>query len=250
MLETAVRAAKAAGEIQKKHFGEILQVDEKDRFDIKLQVDKLCEEKIIEIISEKFPGHAILGEESGASGSSENCWVIDPLDGTVNFFYGVPSFCCSIGLEIKGEPHIGVIYNPCCDELFTAEKGKGAFLNGKRITVSDVSEIDQCMVAIGFMKDENTITAAVEAIDRSIREIFKIRCMGSAALDMAYIAAGRFTGYYECGIRNWDISAGKALLAEAGGKFIEKRVNETTVNIFAGNTNAFDKMAPYFPVDI
>lgn len=250
MLETAKKAALAAGEIQKKHFGEILQVDEKCRFDIKLQVDKLCEEKIIEILSAEFPDHAILGEESGASGDSEYKWVIDPLDGTVNFFYGIPAFCVSIGLEINDDPYIGVIYDPLKDEMFAAEKGKGTTLNGKPVKVSEISELDQCMVAVGFMKDDRTVNAAVAAIERSIHDIFKIRCMGSAALDMAYIAAGRFTAYYECGIRNWDISAGKAMLIESGGRFVEKRINETTVNIFAGNKNAFDKMLPYFPVNI
>ncbi len=250
MLKTAIKAAKAAGKIQKEHFGKILTVDEKSRFDIKLQVDKLCEEKIIEIISDKFPDHAIMAEESGERGGSNHCWVIDPLDGTVNFFYGIPAFCVSIGLEIDGKPHIGVIYDPCCDELFAAEIGKGATLNDKSIKVSNTKEIEQCIVAIGFMKDDDTINAAVTAIDKSIHKIFKMRCMGSAALDMAYVAAGRFAGYYECKICNWDISAGKAILLEAGGQISEKKLSDTTLNIFASNKAAFKNLEPYFPIDI
>jgi myo-inositol-1(or 4)-monophosphatase len=246
MLETAETAARAAGEIMNKYFGKILQVDETERFDIKLQVDKLCENEIIRIIKEKFPDHAIQAEESGEQGDSEYRWIIDPLDGTVNFFCGIPVFCTSIALEKNNQPYLGVIYDPRCDELFAAEKGKGATLNGRPIHVSESSSLDELMVAIGFMKDPETIDRAVDAIAATIRRVFKCRCMGSAAIDMAYVACGRFGAYYENRIMNWDIAAGRIILSEAGGVSLEIPVSENCFNILATNKNLHEEYKKIF----
>ncbi|MBN1258102.1 MAG: inositol monophosphatase, partial [Planctomycetes bacterium] len=185
MLETAIQAAQAAGAIQKEAFGSVLQVDEDTRHDIKLKVDKLCEEAIVKIISTAYPEHAILAEEGGAKGESSHRWIIDPLDGTVNFFYGIPHFCTSIALEVKREPVIGVVYDPIRDELFAAEKGKGATLNGQSIRVSAITDPGEACIVLGFMKDDQTMRAGLKAMATCIYRVRKVRCTGSAALDLA-----------------------------------------------------------------
>ncbi|MFH0910383.1 MAG: inositol monophosphatase family protein [Planctomycetota bacterium] len=249
MLKTAIIAARAAGEILRRHFGSSLEVDETTRFDVKLRVDKLCEEAIVSILRQAFPAHAVLAEERGSEGDSSHTWIVDPLDGTVNFFYGIPHFSTSIALSLEGRMEIGVVYDPLRDELFACERGRGATLNGRPLRVSAVREPEDAVVAVGFMKDDRTVSRGLRALSSTIHRVRKVRCMGSAALDLAYVAAGRFTAYYEAGIRTWDIAAGEALLLEAGGRFSSVETGPHTHNVFASNGLVHEALAPGFPLN-
>ena len=175
---------------------------------------------IIEIIKRHFPDHDILAEESGLNEgrSSAYRWVIDPLDGTTNFTHGFPVFCVSIGLEVEREIVLGVIYDPNFDELFTAEKGKGAFLNGNRLHASSVNELCRSMLVTGFPYNINrNPDYAIERFVQFLLESQAVRRMGSAAIDLAYVAAGRYEGFWEVELHPWDMAAGKLLVEEAGG---------------------------------
>lgn len=250
MLETAIAAARRAGAIQREHFGTVLQVDEAARHDIKLAVDKLCEQAIVQALHGAFPDHAILAEEGGASGTHSHRWIIDPLDGTVNFFYGVPHFAVSIALEVEGEPTLGVVYDAMRDELFAAVRGRGATLNGAPVRVSPVRAAAEAMVVLGFMKNAATMAAGLQAMQQCIHHVRKVRCTGSAALDLAYVAAGRFTAYYEAGIRHWDVAAGHVLLTEAGGRFEASAPVDGTFNVFASNGLVHDALRDWFPLNV
>jgi myo-inositol-1(or 4)-monophosphatase len=219
-LETAVSAAKAAGALQREKLWSEIVIDFKGDTDLVTEVDRNCEELIVAAVRRAYPECDILAEEKAyASFSSPIKWIIDPLDGTTNYAHGFPWFCVSIALEIEGELQLGVIYHPMMDELFTAVKGEGAFLNGKLLQVSDRQPLKSCLLATGFPYDktrdnennfENFINLQLAA--RAVRRA------GAAALDLAYVAAGRFDGYWECKIKPWDIAAGKLLVEEAGGR--------------------------------
>jgi myo-inositol-1(or 4)-monophosphatase len=219
-LDVAVAAAREAGRIQMDRFGHSHPVEYKGEFNPVTEVDRQCERAIVKTISEAFPGHDLLTEESPFEGKGSAWkWIIDPLDGTTNYYHGFPCFCVSIGLEVKGEVVLGVIYNPVLDELFHAEKGKGAFLNGNRFYVSKEANLKRGFLSTGFPYDvrENTdlyLTFFKEFITRS----FAIRRPGSAAIDLCYVAAGRFDGFWEMKLHPWDVAAGSLLVTEAGGK--------------------------------
>jgi myo-inositol-1(or 4)-monophosphatase len=222
MITTAIEAAKLAGRILKQHAGKARSIQQKSGQEKNLvtEIDKKSEEIIIETIKKHHPSHDILAEESGTRGtSSDYRWIIDPLDGTTNFTHGLPVFCISIGLERKGELIAGVIYDPNLDELFTAEKGKGAYLNGKRIHVSETTNLGQSLLVTGFPYNitENP-NHAVEHFVHFLMKAQGVRRMGSAAIDLAYVAAGRFDGFWEVALHPWDMAAGVLLVEEAGGK--------------------------------
>lgn len=218
-LEVAQQAARAAGELLRSHFEKPLTVHATTAHDIKLEVDVLAQDLITKILLERFPDHALYGEE-GIVGDQASAyqWVVDPLDGTVNFFFGIPHFCVSIALRLKGEVIVGVIYDPIRNELWSAEKGGEPTLNGKAIRVSPRATLAEAVVSIGLAKTSATIEAGLPLLEQMVHRVRKCRMLGSAALDMAYIASGRLDAYIEQGISLWDIAAGSLLVELAGGK--------------------------------
>jgi len=220
--ETAITAAIAAGNLVKNAIGTIgsADVENKNPFDYVTVIDKKSEQLIIKLISDQFPDHEIYAEESVKS-IAQNAprWIIDPLDGTTNFIHGYPNSAISIALEKKGEIVLGVIYDPFRDELFHAEKGKGSFLNDKRISVSHRDKLSECLIATGFpFKNRNFLTLYWEALAEIFMRVSGIRRTGSAALDLAHLACGRFDGFWELKLSPWDIAAGSLLIEEAGGQ--------------------------------
>jgi len=221
MLNIAVNAARNAGDIIVKHLNRLdrLTVTSKDRNDFVSEVDRQAEDEIIAVIRKAYPGHGILAEESGQhQGSDEYEWIIDPLDGTTDFLHGYPQFAVSIALRHKGKLEQAVIYDPMRQELFTASRGSGAFLDNRRIRVSQQKGLEGALLGTGFpYKDMQHLDAYLDMFRALITEVAGIRRPGSAALDLAYVAAGRFDGFWEIGLNPWDIAAGILLVREAGG---------------------------------
>jgi myo-inositol-1(or 4)-monophosphatase len=218
-LEMAVAAARAAGAIQREGWRKAVTVREMSRHDIKLQTDVDCETVIRRMLGDAFPEHAVLGEEGGGMiAEAQPTWIVDPLDGTVNFSRQIPHFCTSIALQVAGRAVVGVIYDPLLDECFTAEAEQGAFLNGEPIHVSTAQGLEEAHIAIGFSKYVENIQRAVGEITQLASAVRKVRMLGAAALDLAYVAAGRLDGFLEYGLHPWDIAAGTLLVREAGGR--------------------------------
>jgi len=218
----AVKAAKSAAEITLNYFNKNIEIGHKGNLDNDLvtEVDKKSEKCIIDMIKSQYPEHIILAEESGLTGDSSNVkWVIDPLDGTVNYAHRIPIFSVSIGVEVNGEIVVGVVIDPSRNELFTAKKGEGAFLNGKRISVSNSTELSKSMIVTGFPYNvkENPYNC-IDIFKNFLLSSRALRRLGSAALDAAWVAAGRFDGFYEVKLQPWDSAAGSLLVTEAGGK--------------------------------
>ena len=219
-LDTAVQAARAAGDLLRQHFGTVLDVNEFHAHDIKLDLDVRAQELITQVLLARFPDHAIYGEEGIAGNqASPFQWIVDPIDGTVNFFYGIPHFCISIALRERGEIILGVIYDPMRDELWQVAKGGTPLLNGKPIQVSTRSALADAVLSVGFSKTKTTISAGLPLLEKYVMRARKCRLMGSAALDLAYVACGRFDAYIEQSVSLWDVAAGKILVESAGGKF-------------------------------
>jgi myo-inositol-1(or 4)-monophosphatase len=218
-LHSAVEAAQAAGGLLRANFGRKLTVDENLAHDIKLELDKRSQTLIESLLLARYPDHAIYGEE-GIRGDqdSEYQWIIDPIDGTVNFFYGVAHFAVSIALRHAGKIIVGVIYDPIRDELWAVETGQPATLNGLPIAVSDRTTLGEAIVSVGVSKTLESVNASLPIFTRMVREAKKCRMMGSASLDIAYVACGRLDAYIEGQISLWDIAAGLLLVEAAGGK--------------------------------
>ena len=218
-LDAAIKVARAAGALVKEHFGRPLKVNFEEAHDIKLELDVRSQALITELLLEKFPDHAILGEEGSAeNAATEFEWVIDPIDGTVNYFYSIPHFCISIALRQKGEIVVGVIYDPMRDELWHAELGGKAYLNNKPIEVSQSTDISQSVVSVGMSKTRAELEVGLSVFQDLLTRARKCRMMGSAALDLAYVATGRFDAYIERSVNWWDIAAGVLLVKCAGGR--------------------------------
>ncbi|MFN3266294.1 MAG: inositol monophosphatase family protein [Deinococcales bacterium] len=219
-LETAIRAAKAAGKIQNDYLGKDLGIVSKSvESDLVTVVDAQCEQVIRQMILSDFPSHQILGEESGSVGQSEYVWIVDPLDGTVNYAHGFPFYCVSIALEIAGVLEVGVVYDPVRDELFYAQKNSGAFLNGTPLRVSNQATLSgRAMLATGFPYDSATALQALEVFKRFLALGLPIRRPGAAALDLCYVACGRIDGFFEYKLNAWDCAAGILIIQEAGGQ--------------------------------
>ena len=219
-LKVAVEAAQAAGRILKERADSIGTIQYKGEIDPVTEIDLLCEQEVISCIQNAFPGHAFLAEESGATeGDADHLWIIDPLDGTVNYAHGYPCYCVSIGYQRKGEVVAGVVYNPCLDELFVAEKGQGATLNDKPIAVSTTTDLKQSLLATGFPYDINESTENnLSHFQNFITACQAIRRPGSAAMDLCYTAMGRFEGFWEMKLHLWDYAAGWLMIEEAGGQ--------------------------------
>ncbi len=218
-LEAATKAARAAGALIRENFGRPLKVDVEEAHDIKLELDVRAQELITKLLLEEFPNHAVLGEEGNVDNTStEFQWVIDPIDGTVNYFYGIPHFCISIALREKGELIVGVIYDPMRDELWQGERGGQAFLNGRVIEVGRYTDVAQAVVSVGMSKTLAEVEVGLSIFQDLLTRARKCRMMGSAALDLAYVATGRFDAYIERSVNWWDIAAGVVLVKCAGGQ--------------------------------
>ena len=257
LKETAIAAARAAGEIQKAHYGTLLNVDESTRYDVKLEADRLCEEAIVDIIRSEWPDHAILAEEGGTlSGDAELRWLIDPLDGTVNFFHGLPYFCASVacyrrpapraesfprGLESLGEPLVGVVYASPTDELFVAEAGGGATRNGTAIRASGAADLSQAMAAVGFGSRPGCAQEFIEEVQRLAPRLRKLRTLGSAAYDLCNVACGRLTAFYEMRLWSWDIAAAHVVLREAGAVLDAIEFEPDTWNVVAAAPGIYEE---------
>lgn len=225
-INVVVKAARRAGDLILRHVGRIesLSVFEKSKQDYASEVDAQAEAEIIRELKRAFPDHAFLAEESGQTGKSRYTWVIDPLDGTSNFLHGIPHFCVSIALLDNQEPVLGVIYDPLRNEIFSAVKGSGAVLNDKRIRVGQRNDLGGALLITGFApRQRSKIGAQLEAVRELMRDAEDIRRTGSAALDLAYVAAGRADAYFEAGVMPWDIAAGVLLVREAGGRVCDFR---------------------------
>lgn len=228
----AINTASKAGEWVKSKLGQFTRLDMKTAHsDLVTEVDKGAETLIRNLISTHFPRHAILGEEGMEPGADAYekavndanhepyVWIIDPIDGTTNFVHGFPFFSVSIALAHKGEIIVGVIYDPNRDEMFVAEKGKGAYLRGHRMLVSEEEKLSQCLLGAGFPSSSSL--GNMKAIGHLIPQVRNIRTTGSAALHLAYVAAGRLSGFFEAGLSVWDIAAGALLVQEAGGRITD-----------------------------
>ncbi len=247
-LNIAVKAARRAGQIINRASVDLdrVKVTVKQQHDFVTEVDRAAEKAIIDVIREAYPDHAILAEESGASGDSEFQWIIDPLDGTTNFIHGFPQYAVSIGLAHRGVLSQAVVYDPTRNELFTASKGGGAFLNDKRIRVSGRSKLGESLVGTGFPFRVFDHIDTYLAIFREIaQKTAGMRRPGAASLDLAYVACGRMDGFWELGLSPWDMAAGALLITEAGGLVGDLR-GETeymnTGNMLAGNPKVFAQL--------
>ncbi len=216
-LSFAMEIAKGAGEILRDNYGRVREINFKGEIDLVTNVDLQSEKFLIERITEKYPRDEILAEESGEQAGSGGTWIIDPLDGTTNFAHNYPKFAVSIGYVENGTIMWGVIYDPIMDELFHAERGKGAYLNGERIHVSSTEQLSLSLLATGFTYDVRETGRNIAEFNTFLRKVQGIRRDGSAALDLAYLAAGRFDGFWEYGLKPWDVVAGIILVLEAGG---------------------------------
>jgi myo-inositol-1(or 4)-monophosphatase len=230
-LPVAIAAAKEAGRIQIVHYGQSHRIEYKGAIDPVTEVDKLCEGAILKMIHEAFPEHDILTEESPYKGKGSLWkWIIDPIDGTTNYIHEYPCFCVSIGLEVEEEMILGVVYNPLLDELFHAEKGAGAFLNGNRITVSRKDELDGSFLCTGFPYDVREHSHFyLKYFEAFITRSFALRRPGSAVLDLCYVAAGRFDGFWEMKLHPWDAAAASLMVTEAGGKVTDFKGNPYSI---------------------
>jgi myo-inositol-1(or 4)-monophosphatase len=233
MLKVAIEAALEAGKYLKANVGKIRHLERKGGLETNLvtEIDKKSEEIIIGRIKKHFPSHDFLCEESGSAEiKSEYRWIIDPLDGTINYVHGLPIFSVSIGLEHNGEIVVGVVYDPSHDELFTAEKGKGAWLNKKRIQVTKTKKLIESLVVTGFSYTVNKQPEPdITHFRNFVIEAQAVRRLGSAALDLSYVACGRFDGFWERLLNPWDMAAGVLLVTEAGGKWTDYSGAPSTV---------------------
>ena len=240
LLNVAVHAAEGAGELMRKNLAKTKKVNEASQHDIKLDLDVRCQKLIEKTLLNNYPTVAILGEE-GTRGDQEADyrWVVDPIDGTVNFAYGIPHACVSIALQERLDPPvkgarefpdlmyrtiIGVVYDPFQDELWTAVAGQPARLNGKKISVSPRARLSESIIAVGFAKELKTIELMVPTVSGLLQNCRKIRIMGSATLALCYVACGRFDAFTEYGVRLWDIVAGGFIVDQAGGEFWNRPV--------------------------
>jgi myo-inositol-1(or 4)-monophosphatase len=266
-LSVAITAARSAGKLMRANFHSVKKVNEATQHDIKLELDVRCQKLIEKTLRKPFPSIAILGEE-GTLGDpeSEMRWVVDPIDGTVNFTYSIPHACVSIALQrrlpagsgskqskLRGssqtadagkithpdanyETILGVVYDPFCDELWSATSNGPAMLNGRRIQVSKRHRLDETIISIGFAKLSSTMEVTLPILNRLLPEVRKVRLMGAAALSMVYVASGRFDAYVEYGLRLWDIAAGGLIIERAGGEFFRQPLDgEHTYRIIANN---------------
>jgi myo-inositol-1(or 4)-monophosphatase len=252
LLTIAVKAARSAGNIIARYSDQVdsLSIITKQRNDFVSEVDKLAEKAIIDMIKVSYPEHAILAEETGThegSGDGKDyLWIIDPLDGTTNFLHGIPQYAVSIAVQHKKSIIMAVIYNPINGELFTASKGAGAWLNDKRIRVSKQKTLEGSIIGTGFpYRKDQSVKHYLPVFETFMKKTAGLRRPGAASLDLAYIAAGRYDGFFEMGLNKWDIAAGVLIIREAGGLIGDLKGEGTyleTGNIVAANPKIFHQM--------
>jgi myo-inositol-1(or 4)-monophosphatase len=245
-VNTAVKAARKAGEFIARSLDKVndLTVETKGSEDFVSEVDRKAEKIIVDTILSAYPTHGILGEEFGEKpGEEDLVWIIDPLDGTANFLHGLPHFAISIALQRQGKIEHGIIYDPMLQEMFTATRGKGAQLNNYRIRTTQKKSLAGCLIGTGFpYRQKSAFPSYQETFQRIFEQASDIRRAGSAALDLAYVAAGRLDGYWEMGLKPWDIAAGALLVKEAGGIVSDFQGGEdflTSGNIVAASSRLF-----------
>jgi myo-inositol-1(or 4)-monophosphatase len=222
-LATAIESVIRAGDVQMAHFGGDVRVDKKGAIDLVTEIDLLVERDFRARIAERFPDHVVLGEElsseSDRDAIPDYCWVFDPIDGTTNYAHGLPIFCSSLALEIRGVPSVAAVYDPSRKELFTAERGEGAWLNGAPLRVSAADTLINSLLCTGF---PYSVQKKADPLVRVFAEFLKVaravRRLGSAAIDLCYVAAGRFDGFWEHSLHPWDVAAGALIVEEAGGR--------------------------------
>ena len=222
-LKIAENAAREAGQLLRENFGKVKEIEYKTKNSLVTEVDRLSENLIVKVIRESFPSHDIFAEEAGRiSNKSSHVWIIDPLDGTTNYAHTYPCFAISIALEVDGAIRLGVVYDPIRDEFFGAELGQGAYLNENSLKVSKASEIEESLLCTGFTHDnEWMVDENLRHFENFIRRAQAVRRDGSAALDLCYVACGRYDGFWELGLHSWDTAAGSLILKEAGGRITD-----------------------------
>jgi myo-inositol-1(or 4)-monophosphatase len=253
MLNVAIKAARAAGAIINRAALDVesVRVSQKQVNDFVTEVDHASEETIIETLLTAYPGHGIWGEETGrtrGAKDSDHVWIIDPLDGTTNFIHGFPVYCVSIALAVRGKVEQAVIYDPTRNDLFTATKGRGAYMNERRIRVSKRTQLEQCLISTGFpFRKGDNFQAYLAMMSEVMQRTAGLRRPGAAALDLAYVAAGFSDGFFETGLSPWDVAAGSLLVTEAGGlvgnftgesDFLEQK------ECLAGNPRIYGQLVP------
>ncbi|MFI5217500.1 MAG: inositol monophosphatase family protein [Candidatus Limnocylindria bacterium] len=226
VLALAERLARAAGRVQRDRYETGVRIDTKSAaIDLVTEVDRACEALIVESLRAQRPGDAVLAEEGGGQDRADADWrwIIDPLDGTTNYAHGYPRFCVSIGVEHRGERSVGVVFDPLLEELYTAVRGKGAFLNGRRLRVSEEADLGRALVATGFAYDvRHNPDDNLDHFAAFVKRARAVRRDGSAALDLCYLAAGRFDGFWELQLHPWDVAAGFLIVEEAGGRVSDR----------------------------
>ena len=260
LLNIAVRAARAAGEVIIRSLNrlESLTITSKGRNDFVSEVDHAAEAEIIKLIRKNYPNHAFLAEESGRMGDSDTVWIIDPLDGTTNFLHGFPTFAVSIACQIRGKLEHGVVYDPISQEIFSASRGGGAHLDNRRIRVSKQRGLEGSLIGTGFPYRANSkyLDSYLLMLKAVMENTAGVRRPGSAALDMAYVAAGRTDAFWEIGLAPWDTAAGTLLIQEAGGRIGTLTGGEYTQggNVLAGSPKVYaallELLAPHIPEEL
>lgn len=248
LINIAMKAARRAGDLILRSMDRLdtLTITTKSHRDYVSEVDQQAEQEIIRIIRQAYPNHGILAEESGESAGDQFQWIIDPLDGTSNFIHGIPHFAVSIAVKVKDRIEHGLIYDPVRQEIFHASRGEGAKLNDRRIRVTEQTQLTDALMATGFpFRHETQLKKYMLTLNNMVAETGDIRRFGSAALDLAYVAAGRFDGYWEYNLAPWDIAAGAVIVREAGGTVCDPQGQENYLasgNIVAANVKLIKKM--------
>ena len=259
-LRVGIAAAQAGGVVLREHYGKALRVDSQTRHDMKLEVDRLCDEAVCKTIRCAFPGHAILTEESGETqGQLGNAaafrWIVDPLDGTVNYFHAIPHYCTSVALyrhpnapnagsalSSLGEPVLGIVLAPALNELFVAVKGRGANVNNVPLQTVPTEKLCDAVVCAAYGSSPESRAFMSQCTPKILERAQKLRCYGASALDLAYTAAGRFGAVYHRELKTWDIAAGRILIEEAGGRFEAVNFGPDTWEMFAAGAGIFDEL--------
>jgi myo-inositol-1(or 4)-monophosphatase len=249
-LETAIEIAREAGALLATYYERRVPFELKGEFDLVTEADRASEKLVVERLRSRFPAHGIVAEEGGGhTSSSEYRWYVDPLDGTTNFAHSLPIFNVTLALEQAGEMLVGVVFDPIRQEMFTAERGSGAYLNNRRIRVSAVERLDSSLLCTGFPTRRRHLNVNVHFYHQVAMATHGVRRTGSAAIDLAWVACGRLDGFWEFGLKPWDMAAGRLLVAEAGGRVSDMRGHPhdfSSPHLLADNGHLHDQIVEIF----